>query len=44
MSGSLKPIILQTPAAEAHVYAQGAQVTHFQPRGQKPLLFLSARS
>ena len=44
MSGSLKPIILQTPAAEAHVYAQGAQVAHFQPRGQKPLLFLSARS
>ena len=40
----MKPIILQTPAAEAHIYTHGAHVTHFQPRGQKPVLFLSKQA
>src|SRR5262249_45311261 len=30
-----------TALAEAHVYLYGAHVTHFQPAGQKPVLFLS---
>jgi len=40
----MKPIIIQTPVAEAHIYTHGAHVTHFQPRGQKPVLFLSAQA
>ncbi len=27
-----------------HIYLHGAHVTHFQPRGQKPILFLSGKS
>ena len=30
--------------AEAHIYLQGATVTHFQPRGPCPALFLSNRA
>jgi glucose-6-phosphate 1-epimerase len=37
-------LVITTPAAEAHIYLHGAHVTHFQPRGGKPLLFLSSRS
>ena len=33
-----------SPAAEAEVYLHGAHVTHFQPRGQKPVLFMSGES
>ena len=35
---------ITAPAAEARVYLHGAHVTHHQPAGQPPLLFLSARS
>jgi glucose-6-phosphate 1-epimerase len=35
---------LTPPAAEAHVYLHGGHVTHWQPRGAEPVLFLSARS
>jgi glucose-6-phosphate 1-epimerase len=37
-------LVITTPAAEAHIYLHGAHVTHFQPRGGKPLLFLSSQS
>jgi glucose-6-phosphate 1-epimerase len=37
-------LVISTPAAEAHIYLHGAHVTHFQPRGGRPLLFLSSRS
>src|SRR3954462_4974564 len=30
--------------AEAEVYLHGAHVTHFQPRGHKPVLFMSGES
>lgn len=33
-----------TPAAEARVYRLGAHVTHFQPAGHEPVLFMSAAS
>ncbi len=33
-----------TPAAEAEVYLHGAHVTRYQPRGARPVLFVSARS
>jgi D-hexose-6-phosphate mutarotase len=35
---------ITAPAAEARVYLHGAHVTHHQPAGQPPLLFLSTRS
>src|SRR5439155_4527133 len=37
-------LLITTPAAEAHIYLHGAHVTHFQPRGSRPVLFLSTRS
>jgi glucose-6-phosphate 1-epimerase len=37
-------LVVTTPAAEAHIYLHGAHVTHFQPRGGKPVLFLSSQS
>ncbi len=42
--GGLKRAVMTTPAAEAHVYLHGAHVTHYQRRGEKPVLFLSQRS
>jgi len=35
---------ITTPQAKATVYLQGAHLTDWQPAGQKPVLFLSARS
>jgi len=35
----LTKIIIQSDLAEAEIYLQGANITHFQPHGQKPLLF-----
>ncbi len=42
--GGLTRLVITTPAAEAHVYLQGAQITHFQPKGAAPLFFVSERS
>jgi len=42
--GRVTPIIIKNSEAEAHIYQQGAHVAHFQPRGQKPVLFMSAKS
>ena len=36
--------VVTTPAANAIVYLHGAHVTHWQPVGEEPVLFLSARS
>jgi len=33
-----------TPQAQAELYLHGAHVTHYQPRGERPVLFLSAHS
>ena len=35
---------VQQPAAEADIYLQGAHVTHWTPRGQRPVLFVSPKS
>ncbi len=35
---------ITTPAASATLYLQGAHLTHWQPTGEQPVLFLSARS
>lgn len=42
--GGLNRAVLTTAEGEAHVYLHGAHVTHFQPRGQAPALFMSAKS
>lgn len=42
--GALRRLDVATRLAEAQVYLQGAHVTRFQPRGQRPALFVSERS
>ena len=42
--GGLKRLAIQTPQAEAEIYLHGAHVTKFQPKGQKPVLWMSAKS
>ena len=42
--GGLVRAVLTSPRATAHVYLHGGHVTHYQPRGQPPVLFLSERS
>jgi len=42
--GGLRRLMVNTPLAEAEIYLHGAHVTHFQPRGQKPVLFMSGKS
>lgn len=42
--GGLKRVLVNTPLADAEIYLHGAHVTHFQPRGQKPVLFVSGKS
>jgi glucose-6-phosphate 1-epimerase len=36
--------MVNTPLAGAEIYLHGAHVTHFQPHGQKPVLFMSGKS
>lgn len=43
-AGGLTRLAVTTPLAEAHIYLHGAHVTHFQPAGQAPVLFVSERS
>jgi D-hexose-6-phosphate mutarotase len=42
--GGLPCAVVTTPRGSAHVYLHGGHVTHYQPRGQVPVLFLSERS
>lgn len=42
--GGLQRVLVETPQVEAEVYLHGAHVTHFQPRGQRPVLFMSGKS
>lgn len=42
--GNLTRAVITTPHAEAHVYLHGAHVTHYQPAGQFPVLFMSRES
>jgi glucose-6-phosphate 1-epimerase len=36
--------VVTTPAASATVYLHGAHLTHWQPTGEEPVLFMSAKS
>jgi glucose-6-phosphate 1-epimerase len=42
--GGLVRAVISTPDADADVYLQGAHVTHWTPRGQWPVLFVSRKS
>jgi D-hexose-6-phosphate mutarotase len=42
--GDLTRLSIRSALAEAHIYLHGAHVTHFQPRGKAPVLFMSQRS
>jgi D-hexose-6-phosphate mutarotase len=42
--GGLDRLALQAAEGEALVYLQGAHVAHFQPKGEKPVLWMSAAS
>jgi D-hexose-6-phosphate mutarotase len=42
--GGLPQIAITTDAAEATIYLHGAHVTHYQPSGQQPVLFISKQS
>jgi len=43
-SGGLIRAVISTPVVEADLYLQGAHLTHWTPRGQRPLLFVSPKS
>lgn len=42
--GGLVRAVISTAAAEADLYLQGAHLTHWTPRGQRPVLFVSPKS
>jgi glucose-6-phosphate 1-epimerase len=42
--GGLPCIFVETELATAQIYTHGAHVAHFQPRGQEPVLWMSAQS
>jgi len=42
--GGLERLALSAPEGEAIVTLQGGHVTHFQPRGERPVLWVSAES
>jgi glucose-6-phosphate 1-epimerase len=43
-AGDLLRLAIHSPLAEAHIYLHGAHVSHFQPRGAAPVLFMSKQS
>jgi D-hexose-6-phosphate mutarotase len=42
--GGLPKVVIHTASSEAEIYLHGAHVTHFQKKGEEPLLFMSAVS
>jgi D-hexose-6-phosphate mutarotase len=42
--GGLQRLVIHTAQADAEIYLHGAHVTQFQPKGQKPVLFMSSKS
>lgn len=42
--GGMVRAVISTPAAEGELYLQGAHITRWTPRGQRPVLFLSTKS
>jgi len=42
--GGLPRIVITAPAADAEIYLNGAHVSRYEPKGAKPVLFMSAES
>jgi D-hexose-6-phosphate mutarotase len=42
--GGLERLVLRAAEGEAHVFLQGAHLSHFQPKGERPVLWMSAAS
>lgn len=42
--GDLTKLVVETDASQAEIYLHGAHITHFQKKGEQPLLFMSAAS
>ncbi|MGD0651413.1 MAG: D-hexose-6-phosphate mutarotase [Verrucomicrobiia bacterium] len=42
--GGLRRVVVDTALSDAEIYLLGAHVTHFRPRGQGPVLFMSGKS
>jgi len=42
--GGLERLVLQAAEGEAHVFLQGGHISHFQPNGEKPVLWMSGES
>src|SRR5689334_14749727 len=40
----LTKCVITTAAAQAAIYLHGAHLTHYQPRGQRPVIFVSRES
>src|SRR6267142_1186944 len=40
----MQRVVIKTKHANAVIYLNGAHITHFQPIGQRPVLFLSGKS
>ena len=43
-NGGLIKAVITTPHAAGEVYLHGGHITHYQPSGQPPVLFLSKQS
>jgi D-hexose-6-phosphate mutarotase len=43
-SGDLPMVVIKNAHATAHIYLLGAHITHFQPHGAQPVLWLSQQS
>jgi D-hexose-6-phosphate mutarotase len=42
--GGLERLVVAAAGAEAHVYLHGSHVAHFQPAGERPVLWMSGQS
>jgi glucose-6-phosphate 1-epimerase len=42
--GGLARAVVTAPTVSANIYLQGAHITHWQPEGEQPVLFLSQKS
>lgn len=42
--GSIASLVIDTPACSARIYLQGAHLTHWQPTGAEPVLFLTEKA
>jgi glucose-6-phosphate 1-epimerase len=42
--GGLERLVVSAPGGEAVVYLQGAHVAHFEPKGERPVLWMSSQT